>query len=100
MALSLYIKLGFPILYFFIFLLLPDVSMVGYISNPAIGAKIYNLGHNLVFPVLLTFIYLFSQTPLLLAIAIVWSAHIFMDRTMGYGLKYSDEFKHTHIQNL
>ncbi|MEI5990679.1 hypothetical protein A5881_002184 [Enterococcus termitis] len=99
-ALTLYIKLGFPILYFFLFLLLPDVTMVGYLKNPAVGAKIYNVGHNLIFPALLSFIYLFTHTSLLLAIAIVWFAHVFMDRAMGYGLKYPDEFKHTHIQNL
>ncbi|ALS36810.1 putative membrane protein YagU involved in acid resistance [Enterococcus rotai] len=100
LALALYIHFGFSILYFFLFLLLPDVTMVGYSKNPAVGAKIYNLGHNLVFPVLLSFVYLFTHTALLLAISIIWFAHIFMDRTMGYGLKYSDAFKHTHIQNL
>lgn len=74
--------------------------MVGYLKNPDTGAKIYNLGHNLIFPVFLSFIFLFTHTPLLLVIAIFWFAHIFMDRAMGYGLKYPDEFKHTHIQNL
>lgn len=73
---------------------------MGYLKNPAVGAKIYNVGHNLAFPALLSFIYLFIHTSLLLAIAIVWSAHVFMDRTMGYGLKYLDEFKRTHSQNL
>ncbi|MGX7273250.1 DUF4260 family protein [Enterococcus haemoperoxidus] len=86
--------------YSFLFLFLPDITMIGYISNPSFGTKIYNLGHNLVFSILLIFIYLFTQTALLLPIAIVWSAHIFMDRTLGYGLKYRDEFKHTPIQNL
>jgi hypothetical protein len=35
--------------------------------------------------------------PGLLPIAIVWSAHIAMDRTLGYGLKYGDAFGHTHL---
>ncbi|MBO0441020.1 DUF4260 family protein [Candidatus Enterococcus ikei] len=100
LALTLFIYFGFPILFFFVFLLLPDISMIGYLKNPALGANIYNLAHNLVFPVLLIFTYLFTHTAILLPIAIVWSAHIFMDRTLGYGLKYADEFKHTHIQNL
>lgn len=100
LALTLFIYLDYPIFYFFLFLLSPDISMIGYLKNPALGATIYNLAHNLVFPIILIFIYLFTHIALLLPIAIVWSAHIFMDRTLGYGLKYSDEFKHTHIQNL
>ncbi|MGX7243831.1 DUF4260 family protein [Enterococcus quebecensis] len=100
LTLTLFIYFGFPVFYFFLFLLLPDITMVGYLSNPSLGAKIYNLGHNLVFPVLLIFIYLPTQTTLLLAISLVWCAHIFIDRILGYGLKYPDTFKHTHIQNL
>ncbi|EOL45176.1 DUF4260 domain-containing protein [Enterococcus caccae] len=100
LALTLYIKLGFPILYFFLFLLLPDITILGYRHDPIIGAKLYNLGHTLVLPVALTFISLFTSTSFLLAVSLIWAAHIFMDRAMGYGLKYSDAFKHTHIQNL
>lgn len=100
LALSLFIYLGFPIFYFFLFLLLPDITMIGYLGGSSLGAKLYNLGHTLVFPVLLLLLYLVMPITLLLTIAIIWSAHIFMDRTLGYGLKYPDEFKHTHIQNL
>ncbi|MGX7150113.1 DUF4260 domain-containing protein [Enterococcus ureasiticus] len=100
LASILFVYLGFSIFYFFIFLLLPDVTMIGYLRSPKFGAKLYNLGHNLVFPVLLIIIYIFTHEALLLPIAIVWCAHIFMDRMLSYGLKYPDEFKHTHIQNL
>ncbi|MEI5993759.1 DUF4260 domain-containing protein [Candidatus Enterococcus mansonii] len=100
LAFALFIHLNVPVFYFFLWLLLPDITMLGYLGGSSLGANIYNLGHNLVFPVLLTIIYLLTHTTLLLPIAIVWSAHIFMDRTLGYGLKYSDDFKHTHIQSL
>jgi hypothetical protein len=31
------------------------------------------------------------------SIAVIWFAHIGMDRLVGYGLKYSGDFKHTHL---
>ncbi|WP_206912057.1 DUF4260 family protein [Enterococcus sp. DIV0849a] len=100
LAFTLFVYFGYPFFYFFIFLLLPDMMMIGYLRSPALGAGIYNLGHTLVFPVVLIFIYLFTHMSFLLPIAIVWCAHIFMDRTLGYGLKYPGAFNHTHIQNL
>lgn len=96
----LFVYFHFSILYFCLFLLLPDISMLGYLKNPVFGANLYNLGHHLAVPILLFFLYLMTQWTLLLPISLIWAAHIFMDRTLGYGVKYPDEFKHTHIQNL
>lgn len=33
----------------------------------------------------------------LLAIAIIWAAHIAFDRAVGYGLKYETGFNDTHL---
>ena len=33
-------------------------------------------------------------------LALIWLAHIGMDRTAGYGLKYPTEFKDTHMQHV
>jgi hypothetical protein len=41
--------------------------------------------------------FLAGQTPLVLG-ALIWLAHIGMDRTIGYGLKYPTAFKDTHLQ--
>ena len=30
-------------------------------------------------------------------LALIWCAHIGMDRLLGFGLKYPDAFKHTHL---
>ncbi len=38
--------------------------------------------------------------PLLLAIGLIWIAHIGMDRMMGYGLKYPTQFKDTHFSRV
>jgi hypothetical protein len=32
--------------------------------------------------------------------ALIWLAHIGMDRMLGYGLKYSGGFKDTHLGRL
>jgi len=32
-----------------------------------------------------------------MALALVWLAHIGLDRLLGKGLKYNDRFTHTHL---
>ena len=32
-----------------------------------------------------------------IAVALVWAAHIGLDRTLGYGLKYDEGFGFTHL---
>ena len=83
--------------WFAILLLAPDVSMVGYMIDTKVGAAIYNLGHSLVGPGLLLGWAWLDGPNLALAIGSVWLAHVGMDRLFGYGLKYEDAFKHTHL---
>ena len=78
----------------------PDLFIVGYARSTKIGALTYNLGHSYLLPALLTVYGWQSGRPLLLAIGLIWFAHIGMDRLAGYGLKYDDNFKHTHLGNL
>ena len=33
-------------------------------------------------------------------VALIWLAHIGMDRLLGYGLKYPTAFKDTHLQRV
>lgn len=96
----IYMFLDFPTWMFFVFLLAPDITAIGYVFNKNIGSKIYNFGHNLVLPLLLALFYLYLSIDYLLIVAIIWSAHIFMDRLLGYGLKYKDSFNKTHIQKI
>jgi hypothetical protein len=37
---------------------------------------------------------------LVLALGLIWLAHIGADRLLGYGLKYDDHFQHTHLGQL
>ncbi len=42
----------------------------------------------------------FADADLALQIALVWAAHIGVDRAIGYGLKYPTGFRDTHLQRV
>ncbi|WP_181347992.1 DUF4260 domain-containing protein [Thalassobacillus sp. CUG 92003] len=85
---------------FLAFLLVPDLSMVGYAINKKMGGIIYNAGHTYVFPLVLIISSVLSNQAFLLSLSLIWLAHIGMDRTIGYGLKYPSDFKETHLQKV
>jgi hypothetical protein len=78
-------------------LLAADVSMVGYLAGPRVGAAVYNTGHALAGPALLLAWAWAGGPAAALAVGAVWLAHIGMDRSLGYGLKHPDGFHHTHL---
>jgi len=94
------LQLEFSLLLFFLLLLVPDITMVGYMVNPKIGASIYNAGHSFLLPFLLVCVYFFLPEPYLLVTANIWVAHICMDRFFGFGLKYTTDFKETRLQRI
>ncbi|WP_179283072.1 MULTISPECIES: DUF4260 domain-containing protein [Paenibacillus] len=97
----IYMQLHFPIWLFFVLLFVPDLTMLGYAMNKKIGAIVYNFGHTFIFPLLLALSYLYFSNDYLLLGAIIWIAHICLDRAIGAGLKYQDSsFTSTHIQRL
>ncbi|KYG88904.1 DUF4260 domain-containing protein [Metasolibacillus sp. FSL H7-0170] len=100
LLLAIYIYLDFSVLWFFLCLLVPDICALGYVMNERIGAILYNVGHSFILPSTLLTIALLTSFSFLLPIALIWLAHIFMDRALGYGLKYTTGFKDTHIQRI
>jgi hypothetical protein len=96
----LYAHLHFSWLLFGVLFLTPDLSMLGYLLNPHAGAVAYNLGHTLTLPLCLFLAGAGAHRPLVLALALIWVAHIAFDRLLGYGLKYPAHFKDTHLQCL
>lgn len=77
--------------------LVPDLSMLGYLHSPRIGAALYNAGHSYVLPGVLAALAITLGMHALLLAAILWVAHIGFDRLMGYGLKYDTRFVDTHL---
>lgn len=81
-------------------LLLPDLTMVAYLGGPRLGSRLYNLGHSTPLPAAIVAIGWWQDKSLLAALGLVWLAHIGLDRLIGYGLKYGDHFRHTHLGRL
>jgi hypothetical protein len=80
-------------------LLLPDLSAVGYLGGNGLGARVYNLFHITPLPCLLIAVGWWQNASLASALGLIWLAHIGMDRMLGYGLKYDDDFQHTHLSS-
>lgn len=78
-------------------LLLPDISMIGYVFNSRIGAINYNIVHHRAVSISIYIIGSILHSPLIQLIGIILFAHSTLDRVFNYGLKYSDNFKHTHL---
>jgi hypothetical protein len=83
--------------WFVLLFLVPDLSMLGYLRGPQLGAMSYNIAHTYAFPVLLGVVGLLSAQAWIVGLALIWVAHIGFDRMVGYGLKYRDGFAHTHL---
>jgi hypothetical protein len=83
---------------FAVLFLAPDVSFIGYLAGPRVGAVLYNLAHSYVGPLILAGALLYTGSGL--ALALVWGAHIGFDRALGYGLKYPSAFGDTHLGRI
>lgn len=92
-----YWKFGGPWWWFAVFILAPDLSMVGYLGGPKLGALTYNVVHTYAPAAALGLAGLLLENQLAYSLAMIWFAHIGADRALSFGLKYSDEFKHTHL---
>jgi hypothetical protein len=80
--------------------LVPDISIAAYLSGPKFGAMIYNAMHSYMAPMILMVTGFGMAAPLVLSIAIIWLAHIGIDRAFGFGLKYSAGFGFTHLGRI
>jgi hypothetical protein len=78
-------------------LLVPDTSMLAYLGGKGLGARIYNLVHVTPPGAVLIGIGTWRDDRLVVALGLIWLAHIGIDRLLGYGLKYEDDFQHTHL---
>jgi hypothetical protein len=85
---------------FVLLLLLPDISLAAYLAGPGTGAIVYNAAHTTVLPAALAALGLALSQPLMVSLAIIWLAHIGMDRAVGYGLKYEAGFGFTHLGRI
>ena len=92
-----YVKVGagwgtFGLLFF-----VPDISFVGYLAGPKLGAVSYNFAHSYIGALTVVAVGTLLTVPVAVTAGVIWAAHIGFDRALGYGLKYSVGFGHTHL---
>ncbi|MEW6404379.1 MAG: DUF4260 domain-containing protein [Chloroflexota bacterium] len=96
-SIYLFSRLDYAWWWYLLLIMAPDLSMIGYIGGARLGAWTYNLVHHKALGIgILTLGFVLASQPLQLA-GLILFGHSSMDRVLGYGLKYSDSFQHTHL---
>lgn len=96
----LYAGTGHDWMIFLVLFFAPDLAMIGYRANPVLGATTYNLAHCYALPALLGALGWWTGTDTAFAISLIWTAHIGLDRMLGFGLKLPTDFKDTHLGRI
>jgi hypothetical protein len=78
----------------------PDIGMIGYAISPKVGAFTYNLFHHKGVAITVGSLGLVLGSDVILLAGVVLFGHSSMDRIFGYGLKFTDGFKNTHLERL
>jgi hypothetical protein len=100
LALFLFSQLHYSWIWYALLFLAVDLSMLGYLVNPRLGAWIYNLVHHMGVSVTLYVLGYLLSVPWLMFAGTVLLGHSSLDRVFGYGLKHPDEFKNTHLGRI
>lgn len=80
-----------------------DLSMLGYLAGPRVGAVVYNLVHSWIGAAVCALAALSLSLAKqgaphwLIVVAASWAFHVGVDRMLGYGLKLPEGFGHTHL---
>ncbi len=77
--------------------LAPDIGMLGYLVNSKIGAFTYNIFHHKGIAIACAAMGYYLGSELWIFIGILLFSHAAFDRMLGYGLKFEDSFKNTHL---
>lgn len=100
LATAAFFRLGHAWWLFLLLLLAPDLSLLGMAAGPRVGSAVYNAVHTTLGPLLLLGVGWWLGAAGAVAVALVWLAHLGMDRMLGLGLKYPDASRHTHFDGL
>jgi hypothetical protein len=100
LALFLFSQLDYGWGWFALLFFAPDLSMVGYLANPRLGAWTYNLVHHKGLAVALYVLGALLSVPWLMFAGTLLFAHSSFDRVFGYGLKHEDAFQNTHLGKI
>ena len=96
----LYASLGGDLWLLVPLVLLVDLSMLGYLAGPRAGAITYNAFHTWLPGLALIGAGMWMRESVLAIAGAVLTAHVGMDRLLGYGLKYPTSFQDTHLGRI
>ncbi|MCH9812144.1 DUF4260 domain-containing protein [bacterium] len=99
-SLYLYHIMGYSWKLFVMLILIPDVSIAGYLLRNTVGAFTYNLFHVKVMPIALAAFAYYTYSYELYPVALTWFTHINIDRMLGIGLKTTKGFQQTHLGKI
>ena len=83
--------------WWFVLILAPDVGMLGYLFGNKAGAFTYNAFHHKAIAIAIFMLGVSIPNAWLELAGIMMFGHSSLDRILGYGLKFSDSFHHTHL---
>ena len=81
-------------------ILVPDVSLLGYLGGTRLGAIAYNAFHVTPGPLACAALGFLLPSFDLIQVALIWAAHVGIDRALGFGLKYNAGFGFTHLGRI
>ncbi|PST83682.1 DUF4260 domain-containing protein [Pedobacter yulinensis] len=90
-------NLGLPVWIWVLLFFSPDLSMAGYLVGTRLGAFTYNIFHHRGVALAVMGAGFLMHMDLLIAGGLLLVAHSSFDRMLGYGLKFTDDFKHTSL---
>lgn len=100
LGIYLFSLLNFEWWWFPVLILVPDLSMIGYLFGNKSGAFLYNIFHHKGIAILLYILGCYLKLEILQLTGIILFSHSAMDRIFGYGLKYEKGFKYTHLGEI
>lgn len=86
--------------WFLVLLLVPDIGMLGYLFGNKTGAFVYNIFHHKGVAIVFYLLGIYLASPITQLIGVMLFSHSCFDRVAGYGLKYDNGFKYTHLGEI
>lgn len=98
-GLSIYIfnQTHFAWWWYLLLIFTPDLGMLGYLAGNKTGAFTYNLLHHKAIAIVILCLGWYLSSEWTELAGIIMFGHSSIDRVLGYGLKFTDSFHHTHL---
>lgn len=100
LAFGVSIHMAFDWWLFVVLLFVPDISILGYLFGNKIGAILYNVFHLKAVAITLGLAGFFIGNNIIILSGLVLFGHSSLDRVFGFGLKFPDDFNHTHLEYI